>query len=171
VVILPFDIVWFRHKRRNTIIAHPCNKWNAAAHCCVHKNPPLKSVLRQASVVILFFSLCLDLPGVLFHSGFSDESVYIYDRYILCCISYPFHMVSGIHHVTLGAVLIIQGVKKKRYNFEILYQFIQRTCRMFWTVIMLQNTPSFSWNSYGIMCLALAIQSASKISLQWYSKC
>jgi hypothetical protein len=36
---------------------------------------------------------------------------------------------------------------------------------------MWQNTPSFTWNSYGSMRLRLAMQGVSKGALQWYSKC
>jgi hypothetical protein len=37
--------------------------------------------------------------------------------------------------------------QKELYNFESLYKFIQKTCAMFRTVIMQQNTLSFVWES------------------------
>jgi hypothetical protein len=61
--------------------------------------------------------------------------------------------------------------QKELYNFETLYIFIQRTCSVFWTVIMWENTPNFAWNSYGSMWLALVMQGVSEIALQWYYKC
>jgi hypothetical protein len=39
--------------------------------------------------------------------------------------------------------------QKKLYNFESLYKCIQRTCTVFWTVIMWQKTPNLIWDSYG----------------------
>jgi hypothetical protein len=60
--------------------------------------------------------------------------------------------------------------QKYLYNFESLYKFIQRTCTVFWTVIMQQNTPRFTWDSYGSVLLSLVMQGFSKRSLQWYSK-
>jgi hypothetical protein len=39
--------------------------------------------------------------------------------------------------------------KKELYNSERLYKFIQRECTVSWTVIMWQDTPSFTWDGYG----------------------
>jgi hypothetical protein len=61
--------------------------------------------------------------------------------------------------------------QKEIYNFEILYEFIHRTCTEFSTVIMQQNRTSFTWDSYGSMRLPLVMQGVSKRDLQWYSKC
>jgi hypothetical protein len=43
----------------------------------------------------------------------------------------------------------IEVFQKEIYNFENVYKCIQSTCTVFWTVIMYQNTPSFTWDSYG----------------------
>jgi hypothetical protein len=39
--------------------------------------------------------------------------------------------------------------KKELYNFKGLYKFIQGTCTVFRTVTVSQNTPTFTWDSYG----------------------
>jgi hypothetical protein len=61
--------------------------------------------------------------------------------------------------------------QKGLYNFESLYKFIQRTRTVFLTVIMYQDTPSFTWDSSGSKRLPLVIQGVSKGALQRYSKC
>jgi hypothetical protein len=61
--------------------------------------------------------------------------------------------------------------QNERYNFASLYKVNHRTCTVFWTVIMYQNTPSFTWDRYGSMRLPLVSQGVSKRALQWYSKC
>jgi hypothetical protein len=54
----------------------------------------------------------------------------------------------------------IQGVSNKLYNFGSLYKFIQRTCTVFWTVIMYQNTSSF-------ISMLLPVSWDARRGLQW----
>jgi hypothetical protein len=54
-------------------------------------------------------------------------------------------------------------LQKKLYNFERVYKFIQRTCTVFWNVITLQNTPSFTLDSYGSMWLPLVMRQTSHL--------
>jgi hypothetical protein len=48
-------------------------------------------------------------------------------------------------------------LQKELYNFESLCKFIQRTCIIFLTVVMQQNTPKFTSDSYGSMRLPLVV--------------
>jgi hypothetical protein len=65
----------------------------------------------------------------------------------------------------LQAVGQLEGIKciyrvfqKEYYNFGRSYKFIQRACAVISTVIMLQKMQSFTWDSYGSMCLPLVMQ-------------
>jgi hypothetical protein len=42
---------------------------------------------------------------------------------------------------------------------------------MFWTVIMQQNAPSFTWEGYSLLRLSLISQGVSERVLKLYSKC
>jgi hypothetical protein len=66
--------------------------------------------------------------------------------------------------------LLYRVIQKELYNFSSSYNFFQRTCTVFWTIIMQQNTPSFTWDNYGSMWFPLVMQGVSKRALQWYSK-
>jgi hypothetical protein len=48
--------------------------------------------------------------------------------------------------------------QKELYNFESLYKFILKTYTVFWTVIIQQITPSFTYDGYSSMWLSLVMQ-------------
>jgi hypothetical protein len=53
---------------------------------------------------------------------------------------------------------INRAFRKQLYNFESLYESTRRTCTVFWTVTMLQNTLTFTWDSYGSMWLLMVMR-------------
>jgi hypothetical protein len=70
-----------------------------------------------------------------------------------------------------SAVILYRAFQKELNDFESLYKFLQRTCTVFGTVIMYQNLPSFTWDSYSSILLSVVMQGVSKRALRSYSKC
>jgi hypothetical protein len=66
--------------------------------------------------------------------------------------------------------VLFRVFQNELYKFESSCKFIQKTCVVFWTVIMWQYTPSFT----GIVTMnttSTGNSGCSKIALQWYYKC
>jgi hypothetical protein len=81
----------------------------------------------------------------------------LHDEFHLCFYSF---ILSGSD---TSECMVFQ---KELYRFEGLYQFIQRTCRVFRFIIIQQNTQSFTWDSYDSMWLQLVIQDVPKSVLK-----
>jgi hypothetical protein len=81
----------------------PCFLWNPMVNHCVHKNPPLATILSHMHPVHTFppyfpmihsniIHLCVVLPSGLFPSGFPANILYGFPHLTHACyMTHPFH--------------------------------------------------------------------------------
>jgi hypothetical protein len=111
------------------------------------------------SISVLPIHLRLGLPCDLVPSSYMSASS-------------PFVLyVLPISSLLTWSVQLYRVFQTDLYIFESLCKCIERTCTVFWTVIMQQGTRNFTWDSYGSMWLSLVMKGVSKICLQLNSKC
>jgi hypothetical protein len=71
------------------------------------------------------------------------DAHFIVKRNMLRCYFYVIYLLRCQY------LRLYRMFQKALHNFERIYKFMQRTYTRFWTVIMLQNTQSFTSDSYG----------------------
>ena len=86
----------------------PCILWNRRVHYCVHKSPPVVTVVSQINPshpvhpvylrsILLSSHLCLCLPSDLFPSVFSTKTLYVFLFPFTCAISLSLYMCHVLH--------------------------------------------------------------------------